>query len=171
VQGGSGEIGKQLIKEVITELMDDLVENIHMPDIGCHGALSGDVSRSPIHWNNCQKDGDWSLCKQSWSQSRNIHKCWNVCECWNGKYGCCVWPRQHGWNISGLDVSKHLVLLKSTYVPSSIVGEVQSGSGCCDRDVDPQIEAGAILGDSDERVCVSSHRAITASSSKSSMYR
>jgi hypothetical protein len=38
---------ERLVKEVIAKLMDNLVENICMPDIRCDGVLIGEVSGSP----------------------------------------------------------------------------------------------------------------------------
>ncbi|KAJ7315390.1 hypothetical protein DFH08DRAFT_972083 [Mycena albidolilacea] len=45
-RGSGGETGKQLIKEVVAELTDDLIENVHVPDIGRNGALAGEMSGS-----------------------------------------------------------------------------------------------------------------------------
>jgi hypothetical protein len=69
-------MGEQLVKEVVTELMDDLVKNVTVPDVRHNGALVGEVSSSSapeagawesvhpglvnVHQNNCQEHGCWS---------------------------------------------------------------------------------------------------------------
>jgi hypothetical protein len=70
-EGGGGKTGNELLDEVITILLDDLIKIIHIPDVGCDRALSDEMSGSPaaeagmrgwagpgpvdIHWNDCWK--------------------------------------------------------------------------------------------------------------------
>jgi hypothetical protein len=46
-QGGSGEAGEQFIEEVFPELTNDLIKNVHVPDVGCDGTFICEVSSGP----------------------------------------------------------------------------------------------------------------------------
>jgi ribosomal protein S3AE len=43
-QSGGSDTGKQLIEEVIPELMNNLIENVCVPDIRCNRTFPGEVS-------------------------------------------------------------------------------------------------------------------------------
>jgi hypothetical protein len=96
-QGRGGETSEQLIKEVVSKLTNDLVENVRMPDVRCDGAFTGEVSSGSaleagecvcpglvnVHWNDCWKHGRWK-----WGeQYRSAHGSWS----W--EYARSAWPR------------------------------------------------------------------------------
>jgi hypothetical protein len=50
-----------------------------------------------------------------------------------------------------------LVLLEGMYILSSVVSEVGGSSRNGNYNIDPQVEAGAVLGDLDKSVCITGH--------------
>jgi hypothetical protein len=152
-------MGEQLIEEVVAELTDDIVENVRGPNVRCNGALAGEVSSSSateagawawehahpglvdIYQYDRRKHRHWSLRERDW----------DVCGCWSGEYAHCTQLRQSsqktGQRVSSLGMAEHFVLPEGAYMPPIVVGEVRGGSRHRDRDVDLQVEAGAIFGD------------------------
>jgi hypothetical protein len=86
-RGGGGETGRQLVEEVVSELMNDLVENIRMLNIGGDRAFASEVSgcSAPetgawewarlgpvnIHWDHYRKGGCHKWGERDWSTHGN----------------------------------------------------------------------------------------------------
>jgi hypothetical protein len=123
-RGGGGETGEQLVEEVISELTNDLVENVRMPNVGGDGAFAGEVSGSSapetgawerarpspvnVYWDSCRKD----RCRKWGKRDRSTRG--NRSRSWSWKYTRCVRPwensRKPRRRVSGSGAAKHLVL-------------------------------------------------------------
>jgi hypothetical protein len=117
-------MGEQLVEEIVSELMNDLVENVRMPNVGGDGAFTGEVSGSSapetgawerarpgpvnVHWDSCWKDRCYKWGECDWSAYRNRSRSWSR------KYTHCAQPwessRKPRRRVSGSGVAKRLVL-------------------------------------------------------------
>jgi hypothetical protein len=89
-------MGEQLTEKVVPELMNNLVENVCVPDVGCNRAFPGEMSGRTaletrawesvcsgpvnVHWNDCREHRCWSRGEQDRSMRRG----------WNQEYSHCA---------------------------------------------------------------------------------